>query len=110
MNKLTWVTAAIVAAVICFAHSAGAFTLEVVKERGELNCGVSSGSAGFSNPDDKGNWTGLNVDICRAVAAAVLGDSTKVRYVALTEQNRLTTLQAGKVDLLSMNISWTIVG
>ena len=108
MKKLTWVTVTMVAAVLGFAHGVGAFTLEVVKERGELNCGVSIGSAGFSNPDDKGNWQGLNVDICRAVAAAVLGEGAKVRYVALTEQNRLTALQAGKVDLLSMNIPWTM--
>ena len=72
MKRLTWVKAVAVAAVVCFADGAGAFTLEVVKERGELNCGVSIGSAGFSNPDDKGNWQGLNVDICRAVAACDL--------------------------------------
>ncbi|MBE0582711.1 MAG: amino acid ABC transporter substrate-binding protein, partial [Desulfofustis sp.] len=67
-----------------------AFTLELVKQRDVLNCGVSAGVRGFSNPDETGRWQGLDVDICRAVAAAVLGDADKVKFVVLPEQTQLT--------------------
>src|ERR1700749_4450928 len=80
-----------------------AATLDTVKQRGTLVCGVSTGFAGFSAPDSQGNFKGLDVDYCRALAASVLGDPKKVRYVALTAQNRFTALQSGEVDVLYRN-------
>ena len=85
--------------------SAGA--LDTVKQRGTLVCGVSAGFAGFSAPDSQGNYKGLDVDYCRALAAAVLGDPAKVRYVALTAQNRFTALQSGEIDVLYRNSTQT---
>ena len=78
--------------------TATAATLDTVKQRGTLVCGVSTGFAGFSAPDSQGNYKGLDVDYCRALAAGVLGDPNKVRYVALTAQNRFTALQSGEID------------
>ena len=89
------------------AVSAGA-TLDAVKARGYLQCGVNTGLPGFSNADEKGNWTGLDVDLCRAVAAAVFGDASKVRFTPLTAKERLTAVQSGEVDLLSRNTTWTL--
>jgi len=89
------------------ATSAFAGTLEDVTARGTLSCGVSTGLPGFSLQDDKGNWTGIDVDVCRAVAAAVLGDATKVRFVPLTAKERFTALQSGEIDILSRNTTWT---
>jgi len=83
-------------------------TLDAVKSKGVLQCGVSTGLAGFSASDSKGDWTGLDVDICRAIAAAVLGDAKKVNFVPLNSQQRFTALQAGEVDVLSRNTSWTL--
>ncbi|MGQ0653583.1 MAG: amino acid ABC transporter substrate-binding protein [Betaproteobacteria bacterium] len=83
-------------------------TLDAVKSKGFVQCGVNTGLAGFSQPDSKGVWKGVDVDICRAVAAAVLGDANKVRYTPLTAQQRFTALQSGEVDLLSRNTTWTI--
>ena len=83
-------------------------TLDAVKQRGTVQCGVSSGVAGFSSPDDKGHWSGFDVDVCRAVAAAVLGDPEKVSFVPLNAQQRFTALQSGQVDVLSRNTSWTL--
>ncbi len=87
---------------------AGAGTLDDVKKRGFIQCGVSQGNPGFSNPDARGNWTGLDVDLCRAVAAAVLGDANKVKYTPLSAKERFTALQSGEVDILSRNTTWTI--
>lgn len=87
---------------------AQASMLDTVKQRGHLKCGVSQGLAGFSTPDSKGQWTGLDVDFCRAVAAAIFGDAGKVRYTALSAKERFTALQSGEVDLLSRNTSWTL--
>jgi general L-amino acid transport system substrate-binding protein len=87
--------------------SAGAATLDTVKQRGTLVCGVSTGFAGFSAPDSQGNFKGLDVDYCRALAAGLLGDPNKVRYVALTAQNRFTALQSGEVDVLYRNSTQT---
>ena len=86
---------------------AAAGTLDTVKQRGTLVCGVSAGFAGFSTPDSQGNYKGLDVDYCRALAAGVLGDPTKVRYVALTAQNRFTALQSGEIDVLYRNSTQT---
>jgi len=82
-------------------------TLDLVKKRGYIQCGVSTGLPGFSNPDAKGNWQGLDVDICRAAAAAVLGDAQKVKFTPLTAKERFTALQSGEIDILSRNTTWT---
>ena len=87
--------------------AATAGTLDTVKQRGTLVCGVSAGFAGFSAPDSQGNYKGLDVDYCRALAAAVLGDASQVRYVALTAQNRFTALQSGEIDVLYRNSTQT---
>src|ERR1700710_893904 len=89
------------------AQAASAQTLKTVKDRGMLSCGVSQGLPGFSSPDDKGNWTGLDVDVCRAVAAAIFNDPTKVKFVPLTAKDRFTALQSGDVDILARNTTWT---
>ena len=86
---------------------ASAATLDTVKSRGTLICGVSAGFAGFSAPDSQGNYKGLDVDYCRALAAGVLGDANKVRYVSLTAQNRFTALQSGEIDVLYRNSTQT---
>jgi len=83
-------------------------TLDAVKSKGYVQCGVNTGLAGFSQPDSRGVWKGLDVDSCRAVAAAVFGDASKVRYTPLTAQQRFTALQSGEVDILSRNTTWTI--
>jgi general L-amino acid transport system substrate-binding protein len=83
-------------------------TLEAVKSRGFIQCGVNTGLAGFGQPDSHGQWRGIDVDLCRAVAAAVFGDAGKVRYTPLTAQQRFTALQSGEVDILSRNTTWTI--
>ena len=83
-------------------------TLDAVRSKGYVQCGVNTGLAGFSQPDSKGVWRGIDVDVCRAVAAAVFGDAAKVRYTPLTAQQRFTALQSGEVDVLSRNTTWTI--
>src|SRR5271154_867395 len=88
---------------------ASATTLDAVKQRGTLVCGVSAGFAGFSAPDSQGNYKGLDVDYCRALAAGVLGDASKVRYVSLTAQNRFTALQSGEIDVLYRNSTETFL-
>lgn len=87
---------------------ASAFTLDQVRLRDELLCGVASDLPGFSKADPEGTWHGLNVDICRAVAAAVLGDSSKIRFVPLNQNDAITTLLSGEADLLSMNLGWNL--
>ena len=83
-------------------------TLDAVKARGQLVCGVNTSGPGFSNADSQGRWTGLDVDFCRAVAAAVLNDASKVKFVALNSQQRFSSLQAGEIDILSRNSTWTL--
>lgn len=83
-------------------------TLDTIKSRGQLVCGVNTGLAGFSQADSQGNWTGLDVDVCRAIAAAILGDGGKVKWVPLTAQQRFTALQSGEIDILSRNTTWTL--
>jgi general L-amino acid transport system substrate-binding protein len=83
-------------------------TLDAVKAKGYVQCGVNTGLAGFSQPDSRGVWKGLDVDTCRAVAAAVFGDAAKVRYTPLTAQQRFTALQSGEIDVLARNTTWTI--
>ncbi|SMX28157.1 General L-amino acid-binding periplasmic protein AapJ precursor [Pelagimonas phthalicica] len=98
----------IAAAATLAAGAAAAGTLDDVKAAGKLKCGVSQGLPGFSNPDDSGAWTGLDVDMCRAVAAAVLGDAEAVEYVSLSAKDRFTALSSGEIDILSRNTTWTI--
>jgi len=99
-------------ATLVLASSGAAFaqskTLETVKSRGVLHCGVNTGIAGFSAPDDKGAWRGIDVDYCRAVAAVVFKDASKVKYVPLTAKERFTALQSGEIDILSRNTTWTM--
>ena len=83
-------------------------TLDNTKKAGFVKCGVSQGLPGFSNADEAGNWTGIDVDVCRAVAAAVLGDASKVEYVPTTSKVRFTVLQSGEIDMLSRNTTWTL--
>ena len=82
--------------------------LDAVKARGQLICGINTGVAGFAQQDDKGKWTGLDVDVCRAVSAAIFGDAEKVKYVPTTAQQRFTALQSGEVDVLSRNTTYTL--
>jgi general L-amino acid transport system substrate-binding protein len=88
--------------------SAGfAQTLKTVKDRGMLVCGVSQGLPGFSAPDDKGNWSGFDVDVCRAIAAAIFNDTSKVKYVPLNAKDRFEPLKSGDIDVLARNSTWT---
>ena len=106
--KKTFVTAALGAAVLAIAASgASAATLDDIKAKGFVQCGVSQGLPGFSNPDSDGNWSGMDVDVCRAVAAATFGDASAVKYTPLSAKERFTALQSGEVDMLSRNTTWT---
>jgi len=107
MKRLSVVSALVLLAGASI-QAADAQTLKTVKDRGVLSCGVSQGLPGFSAPDDKGNWTGLDVDICRAIAAAVFDDATKVKFVPLSAKDRFTALQSGEIDVLSRNSTWTL--
>jgi len=108
MKKFVLTTSALA---LCAAVSTTAFagaTLDNVKKKGYLQCGVTTGLPGFSSPDEKGNWTGLDVDTCRAIAAAVFGDAQKVKFTPLTAKERFTALQSGEIDVLSRNTTWTL--
>jgi general L-amino acid transport system substrate-binding protein len=95
--------------VAAFAGSAYAgSTFDAVKKQGFVQCGVNTGLPGFSNTDDDGNWKGLDVDVCRAVAAAMFGDASKVKYTPLNAKERFTALQSGEIDVLSRNTTWTL--
>lgn len=106
MNRIA--TALAAAGVLLTAGFAHADTLSDVKARGALKCGVSQGLAGFSAKDDKGAWSGFDVDFCRAVAAAVFDDPSKVEYVPLSAEARFPALQKGEIDVLSRNSTWTL--
>ena len=105
MIKLSSIVAGVMS--VGLAVSVQANTLDIVKKRGHLLCGISDGLAGFSQKDEKGNWSGLDVDVCRAVAAAVFGDATKVKYKSLTAKERFIALKSKEVDMLSRNTTWT---
>jgi general L-amino acid transport system substrate-binding protein len=107
MNRVSLVLTVALAAGLS-AQAATAQTLKTVKDRGMLSCGVSQGLPGFSAPDDKGNWAGLDVDICRAIAAAIFNDAAKVKFVPLSAKDRFTALQSGEIDVLSRNTTWTL--
>jgi general L-amino acid transport system substrate-binding protein len=83
-------------------------TLDAIKARGQLVCGVNTGLAGFAAADSQGNWSGLDVDYCKALAASLLGDAGKIKYVPLNAQQRFTALQSGEIDVLSRNTTWTL--
>jgi general L-amino acid transport system substrate-binding protein len=100
--------ALITAAGLTAVSPANAAVLDQVKSKSFVQCGVSQGLPGFSSPDDKGSWTGLDVDVCRAIAAAIFDDATKVRYTPLTAKDRFTALQSGEIDVLSRNTTWTL--
>ncbi len=95
-------------ATLSFSPVVSAGTLDTVKQRGQLVCGVNVGLAGFSIPDSQGRWVGLDADFCRALAAAVLGDANKVKFTPLSAQQRFTALQSGEIDVLSRNTTWTL--
>lgn len=90
------------------AWAASSPTLERIKKNGFLRCGVNEGLPGFANPDNKGNWTGFDVDFCRALAAVIFNDPAKVRFTPTSAKVRFTTLQSGEVDLLSRNTTWSM--
>lgn len=94
-------------AVSCAAGSAFAGTLDDVKKKGYLDCGINTGLIGFAAPDDKGEWAGFDVDLCRAVAVAIFGDKTKVKFTPTTGKSRFPTLASGEIDVLSRNTTWT---
>lgn len=105
MRKINYVIGAV--AMLAGTQAVQASTLEIVKERGFVQCGVTTGFAGFSAPDAKGVWQGLDIDLCRAVAAATLGDASKYKAVPLNSQQRFTALQSGEIDLLARNTTVT---
>jgi general L-amino acid transport system substrate-binding protein len=104
MKRFTTVLALLLAIA---AQSASAQTLKAVKDRGMLNCGSNGTLAGFGLPDAQGKWTGLDVDFCKAIAAAVLNDAEKVKFVPLSAKDRFTALQSGEIDVLARNTTWT---
>ena len=105
MKHMHLLAAGVGAAMLATTATAG--TLDDVKNRGSLICGVTTGLAGFAAPDDKGEWAGFDVDVCRAVAAGVFGDATKVKFVPTTGKSRFPALQSGEVDMLARNTTWT---
>jgi general L-amino acid transport system substrate-binding protein len=111
MTKLFHAAAAVAVAVVAayaVPEALAGPTLDAVRARGEVVCGVNTSLYGFSTPDEKGRWTGLDVDVCRAVAAAVLGSADKARFVPLSAQQRFTALQSGEIDILPRNTTWTL--
>jgi len=106
-TKLALAAAAAATTLISLPAHAGK-DLDAIKARGSLNCGVNTGLAGFSQADSQGRWSGLDVDVCRAVAAAILSDPNKVRYVPLNAAQRFTALQSGEIDVLARNSTWTL--
>ncbi|MGI9332381.1 MAG: amino acid ABC transporter substrate-binding protein [Gammaproteobacteria bacterium] len=108
MKSTKYLATSAVVAALAVSGSAVAATLADVKGKGFVQCGVSQGLPGFSNPDQQGNWTGIDVDLCRAVAAATLGDGNAVKYTPLSAKERFTALQSGEIDVLSRNTTWTL--
>ena len=104
--KTLLAAAALLAAATLPAHAGK--TIDTIKQRGQMICGVNPGLAGFSIADSQGNWSGLDVDVCKAVAASLLGDATKIKWTPLSAQQRFTALQSGEIDMLSRNTTWTL--
>ena len=105
MKKSVFIGALTIAGLGAVAAAAG--TLDDVKARGKLNCGVTTGLVGFAAPDANGNWEGFDVTLCRAVAAAVLGDPSAVEFKPTTGKTRFTSLASGEIDMLARNTTWT---
>ncbi len=105
--KRVFVRLALAAVLGATASVASAQTLNTIKQRGSLNCGANGTLAGFGLPDSQGRWTGLDVDFCKALAAAIFNDPNKVKFVPLTAKDRFTALQSGEVDVLARNTTWT---
>ncbi len=99
---------ALAAATLVATPAVAGKTLDAIKQRGQLVCGVNPSLPGFAAADSNGNWTGLDVDVCKAVAASILGDANKVKWVPLSAQQRFTALQSGEIDVLSRNTTWTL--
>lgn len=108
MKKIHVIASAVALTAVMSTNAFAGATLDAVKKKGFVQCGVSTGLPGFSNADEKGNWSGLDVDVCRAVAAALFSDAEKVKYTPLTAKERLTALQSGEIDMLSRNTTWTL--
>ncbi|MFG6176491.1 amino acid ABC transporter substrate-binding protein [Halomonas sp. THAF12] len=106
-NNKTLIALSVATLGLGMATSASASTLDEVKERGTLRCGVNVGLSGFSSPDENGTWQGLDVQTCRAVSSAIFGDPEKVVFTPLTAKERFTALQSGEIDVLSRNTTWT---
>ena len=106
-NNKTLLSLSAAALCVGMASSASAATLDEVKERGELRCGVNVGLSGFSSPDEDGTWQGLDVETCRGIAAAIFDDPEAVSFTPLTAKERFTALQSGEIDVLSRNTTWT---
>ncbi|MCY4438787.1 MAG: transporter substrate-binding domain-containing protein, partial [Deltaproteobacteria bacterium] len=106
-NSLRGFSVGLAAVVLMSASLASAGTLDDVRKRGHLICGINTGLVGFAAPDDKGVWKGFDVDVCRAVAAAVFGDANKLKYKHLTGKTRFTALRSAEIDMLSRNTTWT---
>lgn len=106
--KLKLLSAALGAVAFGAVSSASAATLDDVKAKGFVQCGVSQGLPGFSNPDDKGNWVGMDVDLCRAIAAGIFGSGDKVKFTPLSSKERFTALQSGEIDVLVRTTTWTM--
>ncbi len=99
---------AVAAAAAAMASTASAGTLDDVKAKGFIQCGVTTGLAGFAAPNDQGVWEGFDVDVCRAMSAAIFGDANKVKYTPTTAKERFTALQSGEIDVLARNTTWTL--
>ena len=106
-SKIAKISMAAIAVIGLSASVANADTLSDTKAQGYLKCGINSGLPGFASADSKGNWSGIDISVCRAVAAAVLGDASKVKFTSLNAKERFTALQSGEIDLLSRNTTWT---
>jgi len=108
MHKISMAAAAGLAAIFMSTGVMAGRDLDAIKARGNLVCGVTTGVAGFAAANSQGKWTGLDVDLCHAVAAVIFGDGEKVKFVPTTAQHRFTALQSGEVDLLARNTTWTL--
>ena len=106
-KKISLLTATMVTGMLFMGSAQAGATFDAVKKKGFVQCGVTTGLPDFSAPDEKGNWTGIDVDTCRAVAAAMFGDATKVNFEPLNAKERFTALQSGEIDVLSRNTTWT---
>ncbi|WP_342362669.1 amino acid ABC transporter substrate-binding protein [Terrarubrum flagellatum] len=108
MKRILIGAALALSAVVAASSASAQATLNQVKARGQLACGANTGLAGFGMPDDKGNWVGLDVEYCRAIAAAIFNDPTKVKFSPLSAKDRFTALQSGEVDVLVRNTTWSM--